>query len=79
MTYVSDATYERAIKTLKRAIDAAENSNQAGEDFVLAAAAGPVMLEALEEWLTVGNDMKARKAVRDKARAAIRRARGESV
>lgn len=41
-------------------------------------AAAPELLEALEEWLTVGNDMKARKAVRSKARAAIAKARGQS-
>jgi hypothetical protein len=48
MSYLaSEAAAERAITTLKRAIDAAENSNQAGENFVVAAAAGPELLEAL--------------------------------
>lgn len=42
------------------------------------AAAAPDMLAALEEWLTVGNDLKARKAVRENARAAIARATGAS-
>jgi hypothetical protein len=45
----SERAAERAIATLKRAIEAAENSNQAGEDFVCAAAAGPELLGALEE------------------------------
>lgn len=44
----TEAQAERAIATLKRAIDAAENSNQAGENFVVAAAAGPALLTALE-------------------------------
>lgn len=43
----TEAQAERAIATLKRAIDAAENSNQAGENFVVAAAAGPVLLRAV--------------------------------
>lgn len=34
----TEAQAERAIKTLKRAIDAAENGNQAGENFVVGAA-----------------------------------------
>lgn len=38
-------------------------------------ASAPDLLAALEEWLTVGNDMKARRAVREKARAAIAKAR----
>ncbi len=46
---MTDAQIEAACRTLKRAIEAAENSNQAGEDFVMAAAAGPALLEALEE------------------------------
>jgi hypothetical protein len=45
----TEAAAERAIVTLKKAIEAAENSNQAGEDFVVAAAAAPVLLEALHE------------------------------
>lgn len=43
----TEAQAERAIAILKRAIDAAENSNQAGENFVVAAAAGSDLLEAL--------------------------------
>lgn len=43
----TEAQAERAIATLKRAIDAAENSNQAGENFVVAAASGPVLLRAV--------------------------------
>jgi hypothetical protein len=44
---MTDAQVEAACATLKRAIEAAENANQAGEDFVMAAAAGPALLEAL--------------------------------
>ncbi len=38
---------EAAIKKLKLMIEAAENGNQAGENAVVAAAAGPEMLKAL--------------------------------
>jgi hypothetical protein len=48
MGNASEAAAERAIATLRRAIDAAENSNQAGENFVVAAALGPELLKALE-------------------------------
>jgi hypothetical protein len=44
----TEAQAERAVAVLKRAIEAAENSNQAGEDFVVAAAAGQDLLAALE-------------------------------
>ena len=44
---VSEQQAEAAIKKLRLMIDAAENSNQAGEDAVVAAAAGPMMLAAL--------------------------------
>lgn len=43
----TEAQAERAISVLKRAIDAAENSNQAGENFVVAAAAGATLLRAV--------------------------------
>lgn len=43
----TEAQAEKAISVLKRAIEAAENGNQAGEDFVVAAAAGQDMLNAL--------------------------------
>lgn len=39
-------------------------------------ATAPDLLEVVEEWLTVGNDLKARKAIRAKARAAIAKAHG---
>lgn len=45
----TEAQAERAITILKRAIDAAENGNQAGENFVVAAAVGPELLEALTD------------------------------
>ena len=45
---VTEAQADKACRTLKRAIDAAENSNQAGENFVVAAAAGEDLLEVLE-------------------------------
>lgn len=44
----SELAAEKAIVILKRAIEAAENSNQAGEDFVVAAAAGEALLEELQ-------------------------------
>lgn len=44
---VTEAQADKACRTLKRAIDAAENSNQAGENFVVAAAAGEDLLTAL--------------------------------
>lgn len=40
-------------------------------------AAAPDLFAVVEEWLAVGNDLAARKAVREKARAALRKARGE--
>lgn len=43
----TEAQAERAIATLKRAIDAAENSNQAGENFVVGAANWEVLRDAL--------------------------------
>lgn len=48
-TPATEAQAERAIAVLKRAIDAAENSNQAGENFVVAAAAGEDLLAALSD------------------------------
>ena len=45
----TEAQAERAIVTLKRAIDAAENSNQAGENFVVGAANWEALLAALED------------------------------
>ena len=44
----SEQQAERAVALLKRMIDAAENSNQAGEDAVVAAAAGPALLASLQ-------------------------------
>jgi hypothetical protein len=48
---MTDAQVEAACATLKLAIEAAENANQAGEDFVMAAAAGPALLEAVRLFL----------------------------
>ena len=45
----SEAQAERAIVVLKRAIDAAENSNQAGENFVVGAANWEALLAALKD------------------------------
>jgi len=87
---VSEAAAERAIVTLKRAIEAAENSNQAGEDFVVAAAAGQVLLEALILCEDIIDDFvghlspKEQEADSDvgaalaKARSAIDKARGDA-
>jgi hypothetical protein len=71
---------ERAIAVLKRWIDAAENSNQLGEDMVVCAVAGPVLAEALkallaETELTYGTQIMDRQ---DQARAAIAKAEGRS-
>lgn len=44
----TEAQAEKAIAVLKRAIDAAENGNQTGENFVVAAAAAQSLLDALE-------------------------------
>lgn len=49
MTYITEAMVERSIKTLRNAIEAAENSNQSGEDFVVAAAVAPSLLKALQK------------------------------
>ena len=43
----TEAQAERAIATLKRAIEAAENSNQAGENFVVGAANWEPLHDAL--------------------------------
>jgi hypothetical protein len=43
----TEAQAAQAIATLKSAIEAAESGNQAGEDFVVAAAASQGMLDAL--------------------------------
>lgn len=48
MTYLTDTTVEAACAKLRKAIEAAENSNHNGEVFVVAAAAGVQMMEALE-------------------------------
>lgn len=80
---MTDAQVEAACATLKRAIEAAENSNQAGEDFVMAAAAAPELLEACEA-LLAGVDLLLGKPeacetdvpVIASARAAIAKARG---
>jgi hypothetical protein len=47
MSYLTDATVEAACATLRKAINAAENSNHNGEVFVVAAAAGLAMKDAL--------------------------------
>lgn len=43
----TEAQADRAIRILKRAIDAAENSNQAGENFVVGAANWEATRDAL--------------------------------
>ncbi len=48
---------------------------QPDTDLILAA---PELYAVVEEWLLVGNDLKARKAIREKARSALAKARGES-
>ncbi len=51
--YLTDTQVEKACATLRKAIEAAENSNHSGEVFVVAAAAVLTMKEALESasWL----------------------------
>lgn len=90
MTYTTDATVERSVKTLRNAIEAAENSNQAGENFVVAAAVAPALLDALivaaeeleyfvefarRQCEFEGDEEAGLAAVRN-ARAAISKARG---
>lgn len=81
----TEAQAEKAIAVLKRAIDAAENSNQAGEDFVVAAAASQAMLDALisieEYWNRDQNETAMADAlwyIVGTAADAITKARGES-
>lgn len=40
-------------------------------------AASPEMLSVLQDWLLVGNDMAQRRAIRERARAAISKATAE--
>lgn len=49
MTYITDTQVEKACETLRKAINAAENSNHNGEVFVMAATAGFAMMEALRD------------------------------
>ena len=48
MTYITDTQVEQACDVLRKAINAAENSNHAGEVFVVAAANATALVEALE-------------------------------
>lgn len=47
MTYITDTQVEKACETLRKAINAAENSNHNGEVFVMAAANALSLVEAL--------------------------------
>jgi len=47
VTYLTDTQVEQSCETLRKAINAAENSNHAGEVFVVAAAQAPALAEAL--------------------------------
>lgn len=60
MTYITDAQVDRACATLRKAINAAENSNHAGEMFVIAAVEAPAMAEALRE---IAHSMKQAKVL----------------
>ena len=80
---MTDAQVDRACDTLKRAIEAAENSNQAGEDFVMAAAAAPDLLSIVERFVALpsGAWHPERHAADEaelmtEAKAAIARAKG---
>ena len=55
----TEAQAQKAIATLKSAIEAAENSNQAGENFVVAAAAGEGLLKALRHLVRDVRDLMA--------------------
>lgn len=48
MTYITDTQVEQSCAILRKAINAAENSNHAGEVFVVAAANAMALVEALE-------------------------------
>ena len=81
---VSEAEAERAIAVLKRGIEAAENSNQAGENFVVAASHAPELVEALEamideRWSDLHSHMSREQFDRHFASelAAIAKAKGE--
>jgi len=49
--YLSDATVETACEALRKAINAAENSNHNGEVFVVAAANVTALVEAVEAFI----------------------------
>lgn len=49
MTYITDTQVEQACDVLRKAINAAENSNHAGEVFVVAAANATALVEALAD------------------------------
>lgn len=48
MTYITDTQVEQSCATLRKAIEAAENSNHAGEVFVVAAANVPALVREIE-------------------------------
>lgn len=48
--YLTDTQVEQSCDTLRKAINAAENSNHDGEVFVVAAANATALVEALEAW-----------------------------
>lgn len=47
MTYITDTQVEQSCDTLRKAINAAENSNHAGEVFVVAAANVTALVDAI--------------------------------
>jgi len=55
MNNATEAQAEAAIKVLKRMIEAAEASNQAGENAVVKAAAAPTMFDYIEKRALAGD------------------------
>lgn len=77
----NEPAIERAISTVERMLDAARNSNQAGEDAICAAAAGSDLLGALKLLVADAADYPAWARpchAIDVAEAAIAKAEGRS-
>lgn len=74
----TEAQADAAIAVLRRAIDAAENSNQAGENAVVMMAAAPALFEALSNFIAGADAGHVSVEVDNAARAALAKARGDA-
>lgn len=63
MTYITDTQVDQSCATLRKAIEAAENSNHAGEVFVVAAANATALVEALEDLLPIIEEIAEREGL----------------